>query len=317
MPAVRVPWSSASFLAYLGGITILFSTLALISVQSSEHGGPGLVLWTALIFAVVTGGALAALRSGHAVTAGLLALTAVAAFVIFVGAVLDWFGWLPNVHDDQTFVTGFHFWLLVLELLTVVATAVVLRVFRFPLLVFVLAAASWFLVFDLLSNGGGWAAILTIVVGLLFLLAGIAVDGGPSRPFGFWLHVAAGLALGGGLLWFFHDGNFDWIVIALIGLFYIALGNRLGRSSWVVLGAWGMLQTAVFFADKWSDIAAAGFFFFPLFPFATLSGLVDEGYSERHPHQWAGPVTFAVTGLVFIGLALFLARRSRPPLAEI
>ena len=57
--------------------------------------------------------------------------------------------------------------------------------------------------------------------------------------------------------------------------------------------------------------------FFPLFPFVTLSGLVDEGYSERHPHQWAGPVTFAVTGLVFIGLALFLARRSRPPLAEI
>ena len=28
-------------------------------------------------------------------------------------------------------------------------------------------------------------------------------------------------------------------------------------------------------------------------------------------------MTFAVTGLVFIGLALFLARRSRPPLAEI
>ena len=66
-----------------------------------------------------------------------------------------------------------------------------------------------------------------------------------------------------------------------------------------------MLQTAAFFAEKWSDIAAAGgFFFFPLFPFVTLSGLLDEGFSERHEHQWAGPVIFAVTGLVFIGLAL-------------
>jgi hypothetical protein len=79
-----------------------------------------------------------------------------------------------------------------------------------------------------------------------------------------------------------------------------------------------MLQTAAFLADKWSDIAATGgFFFFPLFPFVTISGLVLEGSGERHEHQWAGPVTFAVTGLVFIGLALFLARRSRPPLAEI
>jgi hypothetical protein len=130
--------------------------------------------------------------------------------------------------------------------------------------------------------------------------------------------VAAGLAIGGGLLWFFHDGDFDWILVALAGLLYIALGNRLGRSSWVVLAGWGIFQTAAHFADKWSDLAAAGgFFFFPLFPFVTLSGLVDEGSGERHENQWAGPVTFAVTGLVFIGLALFLARRSRPPLAEI
>jgi hypothetical protein len=315
--AVRVSWSSASFLAYLGGITILFSTLALLAVESTEHGAFGLVFWTALIFAILAGGALAARAKGHPVTAGLLALSAVAAFVIFIGSVLDWFGWLPNVRDDRTFLTGFHFWLLALELIAVVASAAALRMFRFPLLVFVLAAASWFFVFDLLSNGGGWAAIVTIVVGLVFLLAGIAVDGGPSQPFGFWLHVAAGLALGGGLLWFFHDGNFDWIVIALLGLVCIALGNRLGRASWVVLGTWGMLQTAAFFADKWSDIAAAGFFFFPLFPFVTISGFVDEGYSERHEHQWAGPVTFALTGLVFMGLALFLARRSRPPIAEI
>jgi hypothetical protein len=318
MTAVRVPWSSASFLAYLGGITILAATLALLGVQSGDHGAGGFAFWALLLFVVLAAAAEAARIRGHFVTGGLLAISAVGSFVILVGAILDWFGWLPNTNDDGVFFNGFHFWLLVLELIAVMAAAVALRRFRFPLLVIVLAAAIWSFLFDLLSNGGGWAAIVSIAVGLAFLLAGIAVDGGPSRPFGFWLHVAAGLAIGGGLLWFFHDGDFDWIVIAVIGLVYIALGSRLGRASWVVLGAWGMLQTAAFLADKWSDIAATGgFFFFPLFPFVTISGLVLEGSGERHDHQWAGPVTFAVTGLVFIGLALFLARRSRPPLAEI
>ena len=104
------------------------------------------------------------------------------------------------MRDDRSFFTGFHFWLLVLELIAVVAAAVALRRFRFPLLVLVLAGAIWLFVFDLLSNGGGWAAIVTIAVGLAFLISGMAVDGGPSRPFAFWLHVAAGLAIGGGLL---------------------------------------------------------------------------------------------------------------------
>jgi MFS family permease len=314
MTAVRVPWSSASFLAYLGGITVLAAILALLGVQSGQHGAGGFVFWAMLLFVVLAGAAEAARIRGHFVTGGLLAISAVASFVILVGAILDWFGWLPNTKDDEVFFNGFHFWLLVLELIAVVAAAVALRRFRFPLLVFVLAAALWSFVFDLLSNGGGWAAIVSIAVGLAFLLAGIAADDGPSRPFGFWLHVAAGLAIGGGLLWFFHDGDFDWIVIAVIALVYVVLGNRLGRSSWVVLAAWGMLQTASHFADKWSSFS--DFYLFPLFPFIALAEF-DGEYGEHHAHEWTGPVTFAVTGLVFIAIAIFLARRSRPPLAEI
>jgi hypothetical protein len=185
-----------------------------------------------------------------------------------------------------------------------------LQLFRFPLLVLVLAAASWFFVFDLVSNGGNWAAIVSIGIGLAFLVAVIPVDTGPSRPFGFWLHVAAGLAIGGGLLWFFHDGDFDWILIAIAGLLYISFGDRFARSSWVVLGAWGILQTAAHWADKWSDLTT--FFAFFLFPFTA------EFEGSDHPaHQWAGPVVFAATGLVFIVIGLLLARRSRPPIAEI
>jgi hypothetical protein len=124
---VRVPWSSASFLAYLGGLTILASMLALLSIQSDEHDAPGLVLWAALVLAILAAFAFAARNTGHPVTAGLLAVSAVGAFVIFAGALFDWFGWLPDTHDDQVFLNGFHVGLLAVELLTVVAAALALH----------------------------------------------------------------------------------------------------------------------------------------------------------------------------------------------
>ena len=307
MNAVRVPWSSASFLVYLGGITILFATATLLNFEAESHGSFGLVFWAFLIFVAVSAAALTARALGHFVTAGLLATSGVVAFVVFFGSILEWFGWLPDTDAGGVF-EGFRFWLLVLELVAIVATVIALRLFEFPLLGLLLAALSWFFVTDLISGGGNWTAIVTIAIGLVFLLVGIAVDDGPSRPFGFWLHIAAGLTIGGGLLWFFHDGLFDWIVVAFVGLLYILLGDRLVRSSWVVLGGWGLLQTATYFADRWSDIAQFFFPFFFVFPFFISLGGGDGG---EHNHDWLGPLVYALTGFVFIWIGLWLARRRR------
>jgi hypothetical protein len=313
MNAVRVPWSSAAFLVYLGGLVILAAILALLNVQAADHGDFGLVFWAALVFAVLTACAYGFRGRGHLVTAGLFALSSVAAFVVFVGAVFEWFGWLP---DDIEVFRGFHFWLLVLEALTVVAAGAALRAFRFPLLVLVIAGGSWFFVTDLVSGGGDWSAIVTIAFGLGLLFPALAADAGGSSVNAFWIHVVAGVTIGGGLLWFFNDGDFDWILIAVAGLLYIAFGERLQRSSWVVFGAWGLLQTAGHFAGKWSSITEGLFPLFYLFPFAITLG---DGFGERHEHEWAGPLTFAVTGLVFIGIALYIVRRRRStiPAADI
>ena len=88
MNAVRVPWSSASFLVYLGGLTVLGAILSLLGVQADEHGAAGLVLWAVLVLAVLGVLAFWFRLSGHFVTAGLLALSAVAAFVVAFGALL-------------------------------------------------------------------------------------------------------------------------------------------------------------------------------------------------------------------------------------
>src|SRR5438552_18700850 len=96
MNPVRVPWSHASFLAYLGGITILVAMLAFLSLESGEHGADALTGWSALVLAVLATLAFLAKRNGRFVTAGLYALIAVAAFVLSFGAPLAWFGVLPG-----------------------------------------------------------------------------------------------------------------------------------------------------------------------------------------------------------------------------
>jgi hypothetical protein len=311
--AFRVPWSGASFLAYLGGFTILFAVAALLTAEADDHGSAGFALWAALVFVVVAALAFAARKTGHPITAGLLALISVVAFVVFVGSLWDWFGWLDNF---ELGFRGFHFAVLVLELITVVAAAVALRIFRFPLLLFVVAASAWFFTTDLISNGGNWSAIVTIAVGLVIFVAGLVADTSEPRVNGFWLHVVAGLTIGGGFLWFFHDGDLDWILVGVAGLAYIALGDRLTRSSWIVLGAWGMLQTASHFAAKWSAVSEVFFPAFYLFPFVFE---FDGDYSESNRHPWLGPLVFAALGAVFLGIALFLAHRRRDtiPAAEL
>ena len=103
--------------------------------------------------------------------------------------------------------------------------------------------------------------MLSILVGLMLVSWAVAVDRGSTRPFAFWLHVVAGLTIGGGLLWLLHDGDWDWILIGLVALLYIWIGDRLVRSSWVVLGAWALLQSTAHFAAKWSAEALGAFFY--------------------------------------------------------
>jgi LPXTG-motif cell wall-anchored protein len=59
--------------------------------------------------------------------------------------------------------------------------------------------------------------------------------------------------------------------------------------------------------------------FFPAFYLFPFVFEFDGDYSESNRHPWLGPLVFAALGAVFLGIALFLARRRRDaiPAAEL
>jgi hypothetical protein len=284
-------WASWTFLLYAGGLTILASSLALLSDVSDEHGDAAFAGWALLLFAAAGAVALVLRRDGgHPIAAGVTAVIAVGLFVSFVGALYAWAGWL----DDDPAFRGFDLARLTLTLLTLVAALVALRLFRFPLLMLVVVGSSWYFLTDLLSGGGNWSATVTFLVGIVFLAVAASLDLGGHHPYAFWLHVGAGLTIGGSLVYFLHDGDFEWALIALGGLLYIALASRLGRSSWAVLGAVGILLSAGHYAT--GDTAVS------LVPFFAL----DSGSNGLR-----GPIVFAIAGLVLMLLGGLLARRAQ------
>ena len=206
---------------------------------------------------------------------------------VFVGALEDWFGWLS--HDSP--LHGFHWGLLLLEVLTVAAALWALRVFRHPLLVAAAAGAGWYFVADLLSSGGNWSAWVSLLYGLCLLPVAAAV----GRVYGFWLHVVSGLTIGGALIWFWHTSDWDFVLIGLVGLAYVFFGGAIRRSSWTVLGAVGLLLTTVHFIDKWfGSVNPLDFIF---------------GFGGRPKHDWARPLGFVALGFVYVALGIILRLR--------
>jgi hypothetical protein len=287
-------WTTGSFLLYTGGLTVLFAAGGSLSYLSSHYRDAAFLGWSLLVLAVLGALAWGLRREGRDVAAGIFALLSVVAFGVVVGALESWWGWLPK---SPTPFGGFHAGRLLLVLLVLVASLAALRIFRSPFLVLVAVLAAWYLLTDAISGGGNWSAIVTAFVGVLFLLIGAALDRGPRRPYGFWLHVAAGLTIGGSALFFWHRGDGDWAVIAVVGLVFVALAAGAGRSSWAVLGAIGLLLAGAHFATEWARV---GSFFF----------LGDTGTTSA-PRGWVPGLVFAFVGFLLVLLGLIVGRGRR------
>jgi hypothetical protein len=287
---VRKPiWTSSSFLQYAGGLTVLSSALGALTYLSGQYGTGPYVAWSLLPLVVLYWVSFSFRRRGDWIAAGVFAVAGLAMWASFVGAVESWWGWLPR--SSSSAFTGWHWGALLLAALVLAGAVVDLRIFRFPLLVLPAAGLAWFFVTDLLSGGGSWSAVLTLLIGVVYLFIGIALDRGPRRPYGFWVQLTAGLLIGGALLFWWHSNDLDYALLAVTGLAFVGIAARTERSTWAVLGIAGVLTAFGHFADEWAGTSFSSAF--------------------SPSHDWVAPLVFGIVGffIVLLGLALDRGRR--------
>jgi hypothetical protein len=292
-------WTTSSFLLYAGGFTVLASALAALGYLSSRYGSGAYAAWSLLLLAALYAIARGFGARGRSTAAGVFAFASLIAWVAFLAALWAWFGWLHvragtsvtiglNGKAAQSGGTspfaGFSVARLSLYLLVLAAARHDRHRFGFPLLRLVSAVAGWLFVTDLVSGGGTWSAVVTLLVGLAYL----AIGSGSDEPSAFWLHLVGGLLIGGSLLRWWHQGDWRWALLCVASLVYVAIARRTGRSSWAVLGAIGLLAASTHFASEWTG---SGF------------SLVGEGASASG-NLWVPSCVFAFTGFLLVALGL-------------
>jgi hypothetical protein len=292
MSPIRPRWAPWSYLLYAGAFVLLGAAAGLLAWFSSHYSSFKYTVLSFLVFVAFGFVARSLRRDGsHPIAAGLFAFASAILFGAFVAALYSWFGWLD--FGGSAF-GGFNLARLTFVLLVLWAALLALRRFRFPLLVLPIAALSWFFVTDLISGGGDWSAIVTFVVGFGFLGWARVFDADARRPYGFWLHVAAGSTIGGSLLWFLHHGHFEWVLIAVAGVLFVKLADSFDRASWAVLGSAGILASAAHFASAFSHTSVS-----------------PSGVSGGDSRGWVPSVVFGIAGVLLLALGGLLAGRRR------
>ena len=294
-------WTSASFLVYLGGLTVLFSALAALEYLSTQYRGAGQgTAWSFLVLAVLYAIAHAFRRRGRTLAAGIFAFASVIAWAVFVAVLFKWIGW-DITGSLRHWCTARLAW----ELLILAAAWDDHRRFRFPLIRLISAFVGWIFVIDLITNGGNFTAAVTLIVGFAYLAIGAARNAQPSA---FWLHFVSGLLIGGSLLYWLHSGDVEWAFIGVFSVVFMMVGARLARSSWSVFGAFGLFLVATRYAAIWSQGPSHGIVhlgggtgFGPL-----PTKFVPPTFGFR---PWPAIVTFAVLGFLYVAFGILSSRR--------
>lgn len=301
MDVVRARWSSSSFLLYAGAFVVLFAGVGLLSWLASEHSDGAFFGWSALVFFLLAVIAIGFEAAGERVTAGLFAFVSLIMFSVFIGSFEDLIGIFDDTSEGP--FAGFRWGLLLFDLVIITASLILLARFRFPLLVLPAVFMSWFFLVDLVSGGGNWSAVVSIIVGFFLMLVGAGAD----RMYGFWIHVVAALAIGGGFLYLWHSAAWEWILIGLIALFYFLLAGGLDRSIYAVLGAIGLFLAWTYFVERWTDAQVS-----PVYGDSSTPGFSSD---SGEPSIWGATMLYALFGLVLVAIGLWLERRKPTELA--
>jgi hypothetical protein len=309
---IKPIWTSATFLVYTGGLTVLLGGLAALGYLSNRYGDGAKAAWALLILVILYVIAHALRLRGRQIAAGIFAFAAVIAWAAFVILLFRWWGW--NGVDASI---KHWSWSRNLALLLILAAAWDdRRRFAFPFIRAISAILVWIFVIQLLPAGHNLTAAITLIVGLAYLLLGAIHD----TPSAFWLHLVGGLLIGGAILFWDHtsDGNFAFVLI--VALVYVAIAYATHRSSWAVLGTIGFFIATIHYVVGSPTALAEGFF--GLGPTssgsctATASGTVcTQTAGPPGISPWAPALALGLLGFWLVLLGMLGRRRTAATLA--
>jgi hypothetical protein len=297
---IKPIWTTASFLVYTGGLTVLLGgLLALVYLWVEYPGGGARTAWALLIFVLLLFVAGALRVVGRRLAAGIFAFASVIAWSFFVGSAWHWFGWLSNW--DHAF-QGWSPAHLSLELLILMAALIFRWIWGFPFIGLISAVVGWFFVTDFISGGGTWTLIVTLFIGLVYLAAGSA----SARPSAFWLHVVGGLLIGVPIYRWFNTSDFDFAIILVVSVLFVLIAYATRRSSWAVFATAGFFAATIHYAGGSPESVVGGTVGVSSGQECTSTGAgqICRSIGPSTPAPWALALAFGLLGfwLVFLGL---------------
>jgi hypothetical protein len=308
---IKPIWTTASFLVYLGGLTVLLGGIyALAYLFINYRGGGAQTAWALLILVLLLFVAGALRFAGRWLAAGIFAFVSVIAWGFFVATAWHWFGWFSFSSLGQ--FQGWSLSRLSLTFLILVAALVFRWIWRFPFIGLISAVLGWYFVTDFISGGGWWTYVVSLFIGLLYLAAGTVID----KPSAFWLHFVGGLLVGVPIYHAFHMSDFDFAIILIVSVIFVLIAYGTRRSSWAVFASVGFFAATIHYAGGSPSAVAGGPFGLSGGQECTSSpaGDVCHSIGPSSPSLWGLALGLGLLGfwLVFLGL---LGRRRRAAVA--
>jgi hypothetical protein len=303
VPEVKPIWTSASFLVYTGGLTVLLGGLLALGYLASQYGSGAMAGWSFLILVVLYVIAHAFRIRLRPIAAGIFAFASVIAWAVFIVFLFQWWGWDGVTGSLSNWSwSRMAFWLLVLA-----AAVDDRRRFGFPFIRLIALVVAWLFLIDLFPSGRNWTAVITLLVGLVYFAVGRFLH----EPSSFWFHLMAGLLIGGPFLFWWHTSDVQWALIMIAAFFYVGIAYATRRSSWAVLGTVGFfLATFHYVVGSPTAILAQAFGGGSTTCTATLAGETCTSVGPSFS-AWSPALALGLLGfwLVLLGLA---GRRASP-----
>lgn len=248
-PAARGSFQLAHVAFYFGAMLIMAAMGWLLTEAWMSLGDGALLVIASLYILLITLFALKLQRRGQPVAAGVLAAVAVSIVPLAVFAIERLVGWWP-VHDTQANYHHYYTYVqsgwLAMELATVLAGLLMLRLIPYPFIVMPIAVALWFMSMDLsewvFGSPFSWEQRreVSLWFGLGMLVVFVVVDGRTREDYAHWGYLAGLAAFWGGLTLVDNGSELGKALYCLINIALMGMAVLLRRPVFMVFGALGV-----------------------------------------------------------------------------